>query len=68
MEHHCGRMRFPPVAIENTVGPDRASSGWPVTPFKTVICPPLGNVCLLLKRIVASSLAALYDTVKFVIG
>ena len=50
---------FPPLEIVNTVVPTSAASESPLTPLKTVICPPSGTVSLRLKTMVALSLPGL---------
>ena len=63
----AGVIRFPPSVILKIVKPASVAPEPSVTPPRTVICPPLGNVSLPVKMIVASSSAGLYETVNFVI-
>ena len=52
-------MRFPPSEIVSTVVPTTEMPASPVTLLKTVICPPLGNVSVPVKTMVASLAAGL---------
>jgi hypothetical protein len=52
----------------NTAGPLNVPPAAVVSPPKTVIWPPVGNVSLAPSVISTASLAARYDIVKLVIG
>ena len=52
--NHPGTMRLPPAVILKTVVPERETPVKAVTPFDTVIRPPLVNVSALAKSSVTS--------------
>ena len=57
-------MACPLGAIANTLFPASSAPEVPITPARTVICPPDGKVGLPASVSVTDSLAALYETLK----
>ena len=63
-----GLTLFPPLEMVNTAFPVSVPPEAVVRPPKTVSWPPVGNVSVAPSVISTASLAARYETVKFVIG